>query len=83
MLSGHVLDGAGERGENRRWEASAELGAKTSAVSAAFAPNAVGQRLAYSSLRRHQRPFSLRPRGARSSHWYMPQRPSSPRAYVE
>jgi hypothetical protein len=37
----------------------------------------------YSSWRRHQTPVSLRPLGARSSHWYMPQRPSSPRAYVE
>lgn len=35
---------------------------------------------AYSSWRRHQMPCSLRPSGARSSHWYMPQRPSSPRA---
>jgi hypothetical protein len=34
----------------------------------------------YSSWRRHQMPASLRPRGARSSHWYMPQRTSSPRA---
>src|SRR6476661_7132645 len=34
------------------------------------------QRLSYSSWRRHQRPVSLRPLGARSSHWYMPQRPS-------
>jgi hypothetical protein len=38
------------------------------------------QRLSYSSWRRHQTPFSLRPLGARSSHWYMPQRPSTPRA---
>ncbi len=30
--------------------------------------------------RRHQMPVSLRPLGARSSHWYMPQTPSSPRA---
>jgi hypothetical protein len=37
----------------------------------------------YSSWRRNQIPVSLRPRGARSSHWYMPQRPSSPRAYAE
>jgi hypothetical protein len=36
--------------------------------------------LSYSSWRRHQMPGSLRPFGARSSHWYMPQRPSSPRA---
>jgi hypothetical protein len=25
----------------------------------------------------------LRPSGARSSHWYMPQRPSTPRSYAE
>src|SRR5262245_21691109 len=37
------------------------------------------QPLSYSSWRRHQMPFSLRPLGARSSHWYMPQRPSTPR----
>ena len=51
------------------------------------------QRLSYSSWRRYQtlprrspaptNRLSLRPRGARSSHWYMPQRPSSPRAYAE
>jgi len=34
----------------------------------------------YSSCRRHHMPVSLRPLGARSSHWYMPQMPSSPRA---
>jgi pimeloyl-ACP methyl ester carboxylesterase len=39
--------------------------------------------LSYSSWRRHQKPASLRPSGARSSHWYMPQRPSKPRAYAE
>jgi putative transposase len=39
--------------------------------------------LSYSSWRRHQKPVSLRPSGARSSHWYMPQRPSSPRSYAE
>jgi hypothetical protein len=33
----------------------------------------------YSSWRRHQTPVSLRPLGARSSHWYMPQRTSTPR----
>ncbi len=43
-------------------------------------PCDVAQPLLYSSWRRHQRPVSLRPLGARSSHWYMPQRPSSPRA---
>ena len=38
-------------------------------------------RFPYSSWRRHQGPpASLRPFGARSSHWYMPQSPSSPRA---
>src|SRR5262245_18358809 len=41
------------------------------------------QRLPYSSWRRYQTPASLRPLGARSSHWYMPQRPSTPRAKVE
>src|SRR5207248_9367435 len=40
----------------------------------------VAQRLSYSSWWRHQYPVSLRPLGARSSHWYAPQRPSSPRA---
>jgi hypothetical protein len=47
--------------------------------------------LSYSSWRRYQalprrspaptNRLSLRPRGARSSHWYMPQRPSSPRMW--
>ena len=38
----------------------------------------------YSSWRRNQMPpGSLRPSGARSSHWYIPQSPSSPRAYAE
>jgi hypothetical protein len=32
----------------------------------------------YSSWRRHQMPVLLRPRGAWSSHWNMPQRASSP-----
>ena len=35
----------------------------------------------YSSWRRHQGPLSsLRPLGARSSHWCIPQMPSTPRA---
>ncbi|MNB84655.1 hypothetical protein D3C75_315340 [compost metagenome] len=34
----------------------------------------------YSSCRRHQGPVSLRPLGARSSHWYMLHNPSRPRA---
>ena len=37
----------------------------------------------YSSRRRHHGPVSLRPFGARSSHWYIPHSPSSPRAYAE
>src|SRR5262245_59941553 len=41
------------------------------------------QRLSYSSWRRHQTPVSLRPLGARSSHWHMAQRPSNRREYVE
>jgi len=40
----------------------------------------LAQPFAYSSWRRHQTPASLRPLGARSSHWYMPQKPSTPRA---
>jgi hypothetical protein len=36
--------------------------------------------LPYSSWRRHQTPVSFRPFAARSSHWYVPQRPSTPRA---
>jgi hypothetical protein len=42
----------------------------------------IAHRLSYSSWRRNQTvfPASLRPRGARSSHWYMPQSPSSPRS---
>jgi hypothetical protein len=40
----------------------------------------MAQLLSYSSWRRHQMPVSLRPLGARSSHWYMPQRASTPRA---
>src|SRR5438067_7377307 len=38
------------------------------------------QRLLYSSWWRSQYPGSLRPLGARSSHWYMPHKPSNPRA---
>src|SRR5215208_693184 len=38
------------------------------------------QALSYASWWRHQTPVSLRPLGARSSHWYMPQRLSRPRA---
>src|SRR6266511_961647 len=37
----------------------------------------------YSSWRWNQISVPLRPSGARSSHWYMPQSVSSPRAYAE
>ena len=37
----------------------------------------------YSSWRRNQMSVSFRPKGARSSHWYIPQRSSNPRAYAE
>ena len=40
---------------------------------------AMAQAPSYSSWRRHQMPVSLRPSGARSSHEYMPQTPSTPR----
>ena len=56
-----------------RWDA------RSGALSRDDVPRSA-QRLSYSSWRRHQTPVSLRPLGARSSHWYMPQRPSSPRA---
>jgi hypothetical protein len=36
--------------------------------------------VSYSSWRRHQMPVSLRPRGARSSHAYIPHRTSIPRS---
>lgn len=46
---------------------------------------AVGVRYSrsYSSWRRYQTPDSLRPSGARSSHWYMAHRTSIPRSYAE
>jgi hypothetical protein len=40
----------------------------------------IAHRAGYSSWRRHHMPVSLRPLGARSSHTYVPQRASSPRA---
>ena len=39
----------------------------------------LAQAFAYASWWRHQTPVSLRPLGARSSHWYIPQRLSTPR----
>ncbi len=62
-----------ETAKKARWEARSVTMRPTDTHNAA-------QRLSYSSWRRHQTPVSLRPLGARSSHGYMPQRPSSPRA---
>ncbi len=42
--------------------------------------HSIAYRAGYSSWRLHHMPVSLRPLGARSSHTYMPQRGSSPRA---
>jgi hypothetical protein len=59
----------------------ADMDAHQRIVSAALAGEGqVTQRFSYSSWRRHQMSVSFRPLGARSSHWYMPQRPSTPRA---
>ena len=65
-----------------RWEARSEAMRREISAprSCAHDNYDLAQRLSYSSWRRHQTPASLRPLGARSSHWYMPQRPSSPRA---
>ena len=41
------------------------------------------QSWSYSSRRRNHGPVSLRPFGARSSHWYIAQSPSTPREYAE
>ena len=67
---------AHRRMDAHRTIVTAVLAAKSSANDT----HNLAQRLSYSSWRRHQTPVSLRPLGARSSHWYMPQRPSSPRA---
>src|ERR1700688_2962642 len=64
-------------------KSSAETPKKACWEARSKATTTSAQPLLYSSWRRHQTPVSLRPWGARSSHWYMPQRPSSPRAYVE
>ena len=57
-----------------------ELGAPNLLFHSASGPLTMWPRgVSYSSWRRHQTPFSLRPFGARSSHWYMPQSPSTPR----
>src|SRR5512132_1075547 len=66
-----------ETPKNACWEARSE------AMRREIAPRKIAQPLSYSSWRRHQKSGSLRPLGARSSHWYAPQRPSNPRAYAE
>gem|GEM_PF-4028016 len=63
------------------WEARSEtMCCEISRPGCAKDTHGLAQRRSYSSWRRNQRFVSLRPLGARSSHWYMPQRPSSPRA---
>jgi hypothetical protein len=57
--------------------------ARSEAMCREIPPRKIAQPLSYSSWRRHQKSGSLRPLGARSSHWYAPQRPSNPRAYAE
>jgi hypothetical protein len=52
----------------------------TRSATMAIGPGVQAFNRSYSSWRRHHTPVSFRPFGARSSHWYMPQRPSSPRA---
>src|SRR5262245_40861142 len=72
-----------ETPKKARWEARSETMRREISRPPVCANDThdLAQRLSYSSWRRHQTPpFSLRPWGARSSHWYMPQRPSSPRA---
>ena len=70
-----------ETPKKSRWEARSETMRRDLPSSCcANDTHNLAQRLSYSSWRRHQTPVSLRPLGARSSHWYMPQRPSSPRA---
>ena len=68
-----------ETPKKARWEARSEAIVRSPAPQLRY-DNYDFVPLLYSSWRRHQTPVSLRPLGARSSHWYMPQRPSSPRA---
>ena len=63
------------------WLRVDEVAAAPACPSIGISP--IDQPFLYSSWRRHHIPVSLRPLGARSSHWYMPQRPSSPRAKAE
>jgi hypothetical protein len=70
-----------ETAKKARWEARSEtMGREISRPAVTHDAHDLAQRLSYSSWRRHQTPVSLRPLGARSSHWYIPQSPSSPRA---
>jgi hypothetical protein len=73
-------------------EVPSDGGDRALLLDAVAQPSAPRHSRSYSSWRRYQtlarrspaptNRLSLRPRGARSSHWYMPQRPSSPRAYA-
>src|SRR5205823_1095339 len=53
--------------EARPWDSRATT---TTTSHRPCAAHATAQPLSYSSWRRHQTPVSLRPLGARSSHWY-------------
>ncbi len=71
ILWGHLWTTDGEGGYGRlAWQAHQRAAGARHGAS-------------YSSWRRHHMPVSLRPSGARSSHWYMPHTPSSPRSYAE
>src|SRR4029450_13157022 len=59
------------------------IGTESCVLRLSHAPARVVQRSSYSSCRRHHTPVSLRPLGARSSHGYIDQSESTPRAYVE
>src|ERR1700687_2223761 len=70
-----------ETPKNACWETRSEaMGREISSPKVRHEKHDFAQPLLYSSWRRHQTPVALRPLGARWSHWYMPQRPSSPRA---
>src|SRR5262249_9620458 len=76
-----ILSSVGDSKPPLAWEARAQAMRRASARPAVtHDAHDVAQCLSYSSWRRHQTPVSLRPLGVRSSHWYMPQRPSRPRA---
>jgi hypothetical protein len=81
-VGGAAAGSGGEQrhdGEGRRGREAQPAGGAAGRRASVSGPSR--HRAPYSSWRRHQRPpASLRPRGARSSHWYAPHRPSSPRA---